>query len=122
MTDGKPDRMDEDKRALSSKLDAVGWGMLFIWIGTAFLLDTGWGTGFLGIGIVMLGVQLGRMHFNLPAEGFGLVMGVLFVVTSIWELLKIRLGQEPIPGGIWPILSIVAGAALLVSALLRKRR
>ena len=122
MTNGKLDQVDEEKQALARKLDAVGWGMLFIWIGTAFLLNIGWGTGFLGIGIIMLGVQLGRMRFNLPMEGFGLVAGAVFVVTGAWELLKAKMGQEPVPGGLWPILSIAAGVALLVSAVLRKRR
>ena len=121
MTNGKLDQVDEDRRALARKLDAAGWGMLFIWIGTAFLLHIGWGAGFLGIGIIMLGIQLGRMRFNLPTEGFGLVTGAVFVVTGVWELLKAKLGQEPVPGGLWPILSIAAGVALLVSALFRKR-
>jgi hypothetical protein len=121
MTNGDLDQVDEERRALARKLDAAGWGMLFIWIGTAFLLNIGWGAGFLGIGIIMLGVQLGRMRFNLPTDGFGLVTGAVFVVTGVWELLKAKLGQEPVPGGLWPILSIAAGVALLVSALFRKR-
>ncbi|WP_283444596.1 hypothetical protein [Noviherbaspirillum suwonense] len=122
MTGDKLDRTVEDKRALVRKLDAAGWGMLFIWIGIATLLRIGWGVGFLGIGIIMLAVQLGRMRFGLRVEGVGLVMGTLFAAAGVWELVKTRLGQEPVPGGLWPILSIVAGVALVASALLRKRR
>ena len=33
---------------LDRKLDAIGWGLVFIWTGTAILADVGWGVGFLG--------------------------------------------------------------------------
>lgn len=121
MTNSKLDQTGEDRRALIKKLDAAGWGIFFIWIGIAFLADVGWGVGLLGIGIIMLGTQIGRMHFKLPVEGFGLVMGLLFVVAGVWELLKINLGQEPIPDGLMPVLSIVVGVALVAAALLRRQ-
>ncbi|HJW55663.1 MAG TPA: hypothetical protein VJ577_10355 [Burkholderiaceae bacterium] len=122
MANSKHDQTGEDRHILIKKLDAVGWGIFFIWIGIAFLADVGWGIGLLGIGIILLGGQMGRMHFNLPVEGFWLVMGILVVVAGAWELLKLNIGEEPIPGGFIPILSIVIGVALVASALLRKRR
>jgi hypothetical protein len=42
-------------------------------------------------------------------------------VAGILDLLKVNLGQEPIPGGLMPILSIVIGIVLVISAFLRKR-
>ena len=122
MTSDKLDPTAQDKRALVRKLDAAGWGMLFIWIGVAVLLRIGWGVGLLGIGMIMLAFQFARMGFGLRVEGFGLVMGTLFAAAGVWELVKTRLGLEPVPGGLWPVLSIVAGVALVASALLRKRR
>lgn len=121
MAIGRHELTAEERRASFKKLDAVGWGIFFIWLGIAFLANVGWGMGLLGTGVIMLGGQIGRVYFNLPIEGFGLVMGILFVIAGVWELLEIDLGQEPIPGGLIPVLSIVVGIVLVVSALLRKR-
>lgn len=120
MAESEHGQMVENTSALVKKLDAVGWGVFFIWIGAAFLADVTWGAGLLGVGVITLGTQAARKHFGLPVERFGLVIGILLVLWGAWELLNIRLGKAPIPGGLLPILFIVAGVVLLVSAFLRK--
>lgn len=115
------DPMAENKRSLIKKLDAVGWGLFFIWIGIAFLADVGWGAGLLGVGVIALGAQVARKYLGLPADRFGLAVGIAFVVWGVWELLNIQLSETPIPGALFPILFIVVGIVLVVSAL-RKRR
>lgn len=114
------DQPGEDRGSVTKRLDAAAWGAFFIWIGIAFLADVGWGIGLIGIGFIMLGGQMARMYFKLPVEGFWLVMGILVVMAGVWETLELSLGKEPIPGGFIPILSIVVGIALVMSALLRK--
>jgi hypothetical protein len=121
MADSKRDQPLENRSALSKKLDAAGWGFFFIWTGIAFLADLDWGTGLLGVGMIGLATQAVRRYFGLAIDGFGLVIGIVFVVAGVRELLQLRLGEAPIPGGLMPILSIVIGAVLVVSALLRKR-
>ncbi|KIF79974.1 hypothetical protein [Noviherbaspirillum autotrophicum] len=121
MPDSQFDQLGEDRRAAIKKVEAAGWGVFFIWIGIAFLANLSLGVGLFGIGIIMLGIQMGRRHFHLPIEGFGLVMGMLFVLAGLWNLLRIILGQEPIPHGLMPVLSIAVGIVLVVSAVLRKR-
>ena len=43
MTDQQPESPihhgRREKGALSHKLDAIGWGLFFIWMGLSFLLD-----------------------------------------------------------------------------------
>ena len=112
----------ENTRALLKKLDAVGWGVFFIWIGLAFLAHVGWGIGLLGVGAIALGAQAARKYFGLPVERFGLVIGIVFVLWGALKLLNIQLGEASIPGGLLPIVLIVVGIALVVSALLRKPR
>jgi hypothetical protein len=97
-----------ERRDLSHKLDAVGWGLFFIWIGIAFLADLGFGVGLLGIGIIVLGEQAVRKYLDLKLEGFWVVVGLCFVVGGLWELLAVELPLVP-------ILLIVAGIAILVS-------
>jgi hypothetical protein len=97
MANTELDQTAEKRRASMKRLDAIGWGIFFIWIGIAFLANFSWGIALLGMGIIMLGVQMGRMHFGHSIEGFGLVMGILFVVTGVWELLKATLGKNRSP-------------------------
>ena len=116
------DQLLENTGLLVKKLDAVGWGLFFIWMGIAFLADVGWGVGLFGVGVIMLGVQVVRKYFDLPLEWFGLVIGIVLVTGGVLKLLKIELSEAAIPGGILPILLIVGGFVIVASALLRKPR
>jgi hypothetical protein len=103
-----------ERSELARKLDAVGWGLFFIWMGGALFGQVGWGAGLLGVGIITLGVQAARKYFGLNLEGFWIAVGFFFVAGGIWELFNI-------PFGLWPILCIVAGAALLGSRVVGGR-
>jgi hypothetical protein len=111
--------IQELKTAQSKKferrLNAIGWGLFFIWIGIAFLANVGWGVSLLGVGIIILGGQVTRAYSGLKLEGFGIVLGSLFFLGGIWELLTIRFDLTP-------ILCVVAGVALLISELVGKAR
>ncbi len=52
------------RKELHRTLDAVGWGVFFIWIGVAFLEDLGWGVGFIGIGLIILGGLVARKYLT----------------------------------------------------------
>ena len=45
-------------------LDAVCWGVFFIWIGVAILADLGWGVGLIGVGLIILGVLVAREYLS----------------------------------------------------------
>ncbi len=77
-----------DNDALRKKLDAVSWGLFFIWMGIAFLADVGWGAGFLGVGAIIFGTQVIRKYLGLKLEGFWVVMGFFFVCGGVWELFN----------------------------------
>lgn len=100
---------------LAKKLDAVGWGLFFIWVGIAFLADLGTGVGLLGVGVITLGGQVARKHYNLNVEGFWVVVGLLFVVGGVWNLIQAKVALVP-------LLLIAAGLAVLVSAFWGKPR
>lgn len=99
-----------EKRDLAKKLDAAGWRLFFIWVGIAFLANFDIGVGLLGVGVITLGGQAARKYFNLKLEGFWVVVGLLFVVGGLWELFEAKVSLVP-------ILIIVAGLALLISAI-----
>ena len=106
------DQKAENPQALANKLSAAGWGAFFIWIGIAFLTSASWGAGLLGVGIIALAGEAARKYFGLGLDLFWLMMGVLFVVWGIGASLEIQVG-----GILWPILSIVLGVSILLTAL-----
>jgi hypothetical protein len=95
---------------VAHKLDAAAWGLFFIWVGVALIANVGWGSGLLGVGAIILVGQMARKHFGLATEGFGVAAGLLFVLGGVWELLGVQFSLAP-------IVLIVAGVALLLSAL-----
>jgi len=115
MIDRHDDQTGLNRRTLHGKLEAAGWGLFFIWMGIALFAHLGWGVGLLGVGIITLGVQLARKAFSLNWEGFWVAVGFLFVLGGVGKLFNLQLG-------LLPILCIIAGAALLVSALIGGQR
>jgi len=96
----------------AGKLDAVGWGLFFLWVGTAFLLDVGWGIGLLGVGVLTLALQLVRRGFGVEVEGFWLLVGGALTLVAVWELAAVQLA-------LGPIVLIAFGMMVLVWALRR---
>ena len=92
------------------QLEAAGWGVFFVWIGIALLAHLGWSIGLVGVGIIMLLVQLVRYELAFGVERFAAIVGVLFILGGIFERWQIHFGLVP-------ILCIIAGLALLTSAL-----
>ena len=52
------------RKKLNRTLDAIGWGVFFIWIGVAFLAHLGWGVGFIGVGLIILGGLVARIYLT----------------------------------------------------------
>lgn len=55
-TNNQKERKSWSGRRRHRTLDAVGWGLFFIWIGIAILIDVGWGIGLIGVGVLILGL------------------------------------------------------------------
>ena len=111
--EGRSDR--SALRALAHKLDALGWGLFFIWLGYVLLADVGPGVALLGIGIIIWGGQLARLSFKLSLEGFWAVVGTGFVLGGVWQILETQLP-------LFPVLLILAGLAVIFTTFLRRGR
>jgi len=98
---------------LAGRVDAAGWGLFFVWVGVVLIAHLGWGMGLLGVGGITVGVQLARKLVGLAAEPLWLAVGSLFVAGSVAEFMKLEFS-------LLPFVLIVAGLALLVSALRRR--
>lgn len=102
-----------NERSIARVIDSAGWGLFFLWVGVALLLDIGWGPGLIGVGVITLGGQVARRYYGLSIESFWVAVAVLFVLGGVWELLQIRVSLVP-------VLAIVAGVVLLISAMRRR--
>ena len=111
--DNRPETTSITKVELEKKIDAAGWGIFFVWIGIALLADIGWGIGLLGVGIITLAGQAARRYFGIVVDGFGIVVGILFLAGGVWELVEIQYSMVP-------FLLILAGVAVLASAFKRR--
>jgi hypothetical protein len=107
-------RGTSEERALDRKIDAAGWGVLFVWIGVALLAHVGWGVGLVGVGLITLGAQAWRNHVGVKVDRFGLVVGAVFMLVGVWNLFDVRVELVP-------VLFIAAGVYLLASARRRHR-
>ena len=88
------------------QIDSAAWAVLFIWIGLALLAHVPWGWFLIGVGVLVVGAQAARRQASLKVETFAIVIGVIFLVGGVWELLAL---QWPLI----PILLILLGVYLL---------
>ena len=103
-----------ERSNIAERLDAVGWGLFFVWIGSALLFEFSWGATLVGIGIITLGGQLARFSSKLKMEGCWVVVGVAFLLGGIWQLVDAELPLVP-------ILLILAGLTVLLARFLPRR-
>ena len=104
----------------SSKLDdtlgTVAWGALLVWWGVTELFHVlPSGTGALGVGLILLGVNAYRLLNGLPISGFTITAGILAL------LLGLDMGEFfsnlPFELPVFPILLIVLGVIVLTRSL-----
>src|SRR3990172_2608076 len=107
--------MDEIK-TLNQRYEIVAWGALFILLGTINLIPgVPSGTGVLGIGIILLGLNLARYLSKIPTNGFTITLGVIAAVLGgalylLHSLLRIQQFELPF----FPVLMVVIGVIFLV--------
>ena len=97
-------------KKLTKKLDAIWWSLFFIWMGVIMITSAETAVAFLGIGIIMLGVQGARRYFQLKVEKFWTIVGILFLGGGLWDLFDLNA-----PFG--AIVLIIVGLVILISTL-----
>ena len=109
--------VDPEKAALNKRMEAVGWGLFLIMLGGSLLVGReavpkGWWT--IGVGVILLGLNLARYLNGIKMSGFGVFLGVLALVGGILELVALK----QIEGA---ILLIILGAYLLLKPWFDRR-
>ena len=110
----------QDTRTMNKRYETVAWGAFFILLGLTSLipgLPSGMGT--LGIGIILLGLNLARYLSRIPTSGFTIVIGILALLLGAADVLRelLRL-QVDLP--LFPLLLILIGVIWLVRGVTRQ--
>lgn len=109
--DGQPDfgKMTEymGRHDRSSKFEAAGWALFFIWVGIAWLAEVSLAVGLLGVAAITLGMQGARKMSGVSVEGFWVLVGLGFALAGSWQWLDV---EKPLA----PFVLITFGVALLV--------
>lgn len=103
-------------KTLNRRYSLVGWGALFIWIGAISFVPgerVPFGVGLLGIGIILLGVNLARYLISkIPANEGDIMLGAIALTLGGAVLFRSLL---PIPIGL-----IVIGVILVLRGITRR--
>jgi hypothetical protein len=102
--------VDPDKAALNKRLETIAWGCFLIMLGGfVFVPHTvvARGVWSLGVGIIMLGLNVARYLNDIKMSGFTTFLGILSLVGGVLQLV----GLEAIEGA---FLLIILGAFLLL--------
>jgi hypothetical protein len=107
-----------EKAALNKRLESIGWGLFLIMLGGFALVPSATlpkGLWSIGIGVIMLELNVTRYFYKIKMSGFTTVLGVIAIISGVLELM----GQNDLGGAIF---LIVLGAYLLVKPWFDKRQ
>jgi hypothetical protein len=111
------------KRRLDDKFETIAWGLLFIWWGLRWwiLIMLPDGSGLVGTGLILLGLNLARSLIGIPTRSFTTLLGLLalgggglMVVNETMHL--------PFQLPVFETILIVIGLVLLGRGLMQVRR
>ncbi|MBM3127963.1 MAG: hypothetical protein FJ009_04920 [Chloroflexi bacterium] len=104
----------DDARVLNRKYETIAWGAFFIWLGVTNLVRVlPDGVGALGIGVILLGLNLARYLSKIPTSGVTLFLGALALALGAFDAARAVLRLE-IDLPFFPVLLIVIGVVWLL--------
>ena len=113
-----PDVLDNAKATLNKRLESIALGLFLIMIGgIAFISkeQVNEGVWSIGVGLILLGLNVARYFNNIRMSGFTTVLGIIAIITGIGELVGVDL-----PG--LAILLILLGAYLVLKPWISERK
>ncbi len=109
---------DAEKTNLNKRLESIAWGFFLIMLGGFALIPDNTvpkGAWSIGLGIIMLGLNLARYAYKIRMSGFTTVLGILSLVSGIAEMV----GFTNLDGA---LLLIILGAYLILKPWFEKNK
>jgi hypothetical protein len=113
--------MDEQQRALNRRYETIAWGAFFIWWGITTLFKFVDGTNTVGIGLILLGLNVVRYYSKIPTSSFTIVLGIIAIILGGVDMLRAIL-RLPFDLPAFPALLIILGLVLLWREFTRGKR
>jgi len=110
--------VDPQKAALNKRLETIAWGLFLIMLGGFMFVPEqiiSGGIWPIGVGLIMLGLNLARYFNGLKMSGFTTALGIISVVGGLLELI----GWTRLEGG---VLLVILGAYLLLKPWFDRRQ
>jgi len=107
-----------EKKMLNKRLESIGWGCFLIMLGGFALVPEAVvpkGLWSIGVGVIMLGLNVARYFSQIKMSGFTTFLGVIALISGVMQLL----GMHSFEGA---ILLIILGAYLLIKPWFDKRQ
>ena len=107
-----------EKKMLNKRLESIGWGCFLIMLGGFALVPEAVvpkGLWSIGVGVIMLGLNIARYLNKIKMSGFTTFLGVIAVISGFMQLL----GVHSFEGA---ILLIILGAYLIIKPYFDKRQ
>ena len=113
---GSVQGIERDERSLEARLDAIGWGALFIIVGAVLLApglpEDAW---LVAAGIVMIGTIVIRAFLGLDVPWITAVLGAMALVGGVAGILELEAAG-------WPLVLIAVGATVIALGFYRSDR
>jgi hypothetical protein len=109
---------DPQKAAQNKRLESIAWGLFLIMLGGFALVPASTipkGVWSIGVGVIMLGLNITRYFYQIKMSGFTTVLGILSLLGGIAELV----GITALDGA---LLLIILGAYLILKPWFDKRK
>lgn len=110
--------IDPEKAALNKRMETIAWGLFLVMLGGFILVPgdqfpKGWWS--IGIGVIMLGLNISRYFMEIRMSGFTTFLGIVAIISGILELA----GWDMFEGALF---LIILGAYLLIKPWFDKRQ
>ncbi len=107
----------ENLRTVNRNYEQLAWGAIFVWWGITELFNfLPNGTGALGFGLILIGLNAARSLNGMPTSGFSIIHGIHALVLGVLELAGVFL-TLPFEIPVFAILLIVLGMIVLARAM-----
>jgi hypothetical protein len=106
----------EEKEAQNKRLETIGWALFLIMIGGLALVPDNLvpeGSWLIGVGLIMLGLNVARYRSGIKMSGFTLALGAIAILSGLGDMLGID-----VP--VFAILLILVGAYIIIRPMLEK--
>jgi len=107
-----------DKKDLNNRLEAIGWGLFLIMIGGLWLVPDAMvpaGSWLIGVGLIMLGLNVARYFFGIKLSWFTIILGFLALASGLGDFLGFDLPLVP-------IVLILIGLSIIFNLIFERKR